>query len=51
MFNSDSWWRNSIKYGHKIQNKKLRKTVKRMLRKGDWEVVPKKFFIVPDDGT
>jgi hypothetical protein len=51
MFNSESWWRNSIKYGHKMKNKALRKMSKMLLRKEKWDSIPKKLHIVPDDGT
>jgi hypothetical protein len=51
MFNSEFWWRNSLKHGAKLQNKLLRKFVKSQLRKGKWDTLPKKFYIVPDDGT
>ena len=51
MWNPKSWWKNSIKYGRKIKNKSLRKKVRRMLLEGNWEHIPKKLFIVPDDGS
>lgn len=51
MFNWRSWLRNNIKHGHKLKNKQCRKAVRMMLGKGKWEILPKKFFIIPDDGT
>lgn len=51
MFNTETWWKNSIKHGAKLKNKSLRKKVKTKLRKGDWDGLEKKLPIVPDDGN